>query len=198
MTPSQYYSKHLDWIEVPTHIDEREFGYQRADDRFVRHLAISNMSELWSMVMREYPIGLYCSNSRYRHPGAPMAEKQWISAELIFDIDGESREKLPTADVKELVDLLRWKFAIPADAISVYFSGNKGFHVHIKECEYDRLGSYGRHCIAQHIKSSGVSLDTQVTSDIHRIFRMPGSLNNKSGMPKVRVKDLDNMQHLFI
>jgi DNA primase small subunit len=38
----------------------------------------------------------------------------------------------------------------------------------------------------------GVSIDAQVTSDIHRIFRMPGTLNSKSGLSKASCADLDS------
>lgn len=199
MTPVEYYSNHLDAIEEPTHMDQREFGWTRLGDdgkeKFIRHLQITSMSELWSLVMREYPLGLYCSNSRYRYPAAPMAEKQWISAELIFDIDGESPEKLPVDDLAKLLEALELDIGISKELVTVYFSGNKGFHIHVKECQYDKVATYGRHCIAQHIKSKGVALDSPVTSDIHRIFRMPGSLNNKSGQPKTK---LAGMRHPFI
>jgi DNA primase small subunit len=36
----------------------------------------------------------------------------------------------------------------------------------------------------------GVRVDPQVTSDVHRVFRMPGTLNSKSGLSKVRCQDL--------
>ena len=35
----------------------------------------------------------------------------------------------------------------------------------------------------------GVKIDPNVTSDINRIFRMPGSINSKSGMSKIKIKD---------
>ncbi len=35
----------------------------------------------------------------------------------------------------------------------------------------------------------GARIDPQVTTDIHRIFRMPGSINGKSGLAKVPVPD---------
>ena len=38
--------------------------------------------------------------------------------------------------------------------------------------------------------SMGVRIDSNVTMDIHRIFRMPGTVNGKSGMAKVICKDL--------
>jgi len=36
----------------------------------------------------------------------------------------------------------------------------------------------------------GVKIDPNVTMDIHRIFRLPGSLNSKSGLTKIFCKDL--------
>jgi len=38
--------------------------------------------------------------------------------------------------------------------------------------------------------SIGSQIDPNVTMDIHRIFRLPGSLNSKSGLSKVLCKDL--------
>lgn len=37
----------------------------------------------------------------------------------------------------------------------------------------------------------GVKVDPGVTMDVHRIFRLPGSLNSKSGLAKTLCKDLD-------
>jgi len=37
----------------------------------------------------------------------------------------------------------------------------------------------------------GIKIDTNVTSDIHRIFRLGGSINSKSGLSKILCKDLD-------
>ena len=37
----------------------------------------------------------------------------------------------------------------------------------------------------------GLKLDAQVTTDIHRIFRMVGSLNGKSGLSKIVCYDID-------
>ncbi|MGZ5500553.1 MAG: DNA primase small subunit domain-containing protein [Nitrososphaeraceae archaeon] len=37
----------------------------------------------------------------------------------------------------------------------------------------------------------GIKIDPQVTTDIHRIFRMVGSLNSKSGLSKIVCYDLD-------
>ena len=39
--------------------------------------------------------------------------------------------------------------------------------------------------------SVGVKIDPNVTQDIHRIFRFPGSLNSKSGLAKVLCKEIE-------
>jgi len=39
-------------------------------------------------------------------------------------------------------------------------------------------------------QSIGVKIDPNVTMDIHRIFRLPGSINSKSGLTKIACKDL--------
>jgi DNA primase small subunit len=38
----------------------------------------------------------------------------------------------------------------------------------------------------------GAQIDPNVTMDIHRIFRLPGSLNSKSGLTKILCKDIQN------
>lgn len=37
----------------------------------------------------------------------------------------------------------------------------------------------------------GIKIDPGVTMDVHRIFRLPGSLNSKSGLSKIHCKDIE-------
>jgi len=41
-------------------------------------------------------------------------------------------------------------------------------------------------------KTMGVRVDPKVTMDIHRIFRLEGSINSKSGLSKIQCTDLDS------
>lgn len=41
-------------------------------------------------------------------------------------------------------------------------------------------------------KEMGVRIDPQVTTDVHRVFRMPGTLNSKSGLAKAGVESLES------
>jgi DNA primase small subunit len=41
-------------------------------------------------------------------------------------------------------------------------------------------------------KKFGVHIDGQVTSDVHRVFRLPGSINGKSGLAKTKCDNLES------
>jgi DNA primase small subunit len=41
-------------------------------------------------------------------------------------------------------------------------------------------------------KEMGVRIDPMVTVDVHRVFRMAGTLNSKSGLTKIRCKEIES------
>jgi DNA primase small subunit len=45
-------------------------------------------------------------------------------------------------------------------------------------------------------KTLAVRIDPQVTMDVHRIFRMPGTINSKSGLVKMRCDDFESFDPL--
>ena len=65
------------------------------------------------------------------------------------------------------------------------------------------LGTDGRNLkdVQKQLESAknqiGVRIDPNVTVDIHRIFRLPGSLNSKSGLAKILVNDIDKFNPYF-
>ena len=87
----EYYFNHSRAIEEPLKMEQREFGYMHFGQAgMLRHLSFKNMKELDAMLVREGPSDVYCSNAYYRFPTQqPMQEKQWLGADLIFDIDGK-------------------------------------------------------------------------------------------------------------
>jgi DNA primase small subunit len=311
-----YYFK-PDVIETPGKMEQREFGYmQLGQSGMVRHLSFKNMKELTATVMKEVPSDIYCSNAYYSFPTYPMQDKQWLGADLIFDIDGkdlhlpcvpshsypvcascghasppapeEKKEyyscpacggkkadsvSIPCEkcvdgskkEVKRLVDLLTGDLGVQQSDTHVYFSGNNGFHIHVSDEAYvsldpqarsDLVGylsgsglmaesvgvrkgnaenlffikfpkgglAYGwrgrvadklkidsssiirlKHIVEQKggytpfkvdldrmVRDMGVRIDPQVTTDVHRVFRMPGTLNSKSGLTKIKCSNLDS------
>ncbi|HEV8405103.1 MAG TPA: DNA primase small subunit domain-containing protein [Nitrososphaera sp.] len=303
-------------IKTPDKIEHREFGYmQFGQVGMVRHLSFNNMKELTATIMKEVPSDIYCSNAYYRFPTYPMQEKEWLGADLIFDIDGKDlhlpcvsshsyfvcancghasastpNEKkgyacplctskqsdsvsIPCAkcidgskkEVRRLVEFLTGDLGMQQADIEAYFSGNNGFHIHISNNAYvpldpqarsDLVGylsgsglmaesvgvrkgnaenlffikfpksglEYGwrgriadklkidgssiiklKHIVEQKggytsfkvdldrmAREMGVRIDPQVTTDVHRVFRVPGTLNSKSGLAKMKCDDLDS------
>jgi DNA primase small subunit len=174
-------------------------------------------------------------------------------------------------EVKKLINLLVEDFGIDSKTISVYFSGNNGFHLHVADKDYLPLLSVERAEISSYLLGKGfkletlgikinnekklvpilknkqlldcgwrgrilknlkinfysgknadnnfikqiekletiwncdfqqkvsktiedlsVKIDPMVTMDIHRIFRLGGSLNSKSGLAKILCNDIDS------
>ncbi len=155
-------------------------------------------------------------------------------------------------EVLKLLDVLQRDLGVRPDSITVYFSGHRGFHVHVegdledlaKEAraqvvEYLTLGSYDPglalrfldttedglatlvgwprrvadalrrrfgvpptraalerlagdpgSAVRQALQEVAVRIDPQVTMDLSRIFRMPTSLNEKTGLMKARCEDV--------
>jgi DNA primase small subunit len=87
----EYYFNHSRAIEEPLKMEQREFGYMHFGQAgMLRHLSFKSKKELDAMLVREGPSDVYCSNAYYRFPTQqPMQEKQWLGADLIFDIDGK-------------------------------------------------------------------------------------------------------------
>ncbi|MEM2910688.1 MAG: DNA primase small subunit domain-containing protein [Nitrososphaerota archaeon] len=71
-------------------IERREFGYFTFGQKvMVRHISLKNPSELFNMIKKVTPLHIYHSAAYYQYPQAPMEEKVWLGAELIFDIDAD-------------------------------------------------------------------------------------------------------------
>ncbi|MBI1661968.1 MAG: DNA primase [Nitrosopumilus sp.] len=164
--------------------------------------------------------------------------------------------------VEKLIEVLVNDFVISKENIHVYFSGNEGFHIHVYNSQFQKIGSRERSELTDYImfngmipetfgmkkfkpnrsdfpdinekgwrgrfakeffgsksnrsklissfvknpldeypsfkntlqtvsKKIGVKIDPNVTMDIHRIFRLPGSINSKSGLTKIHCEDLE-------
>ncbi len=312
----EYYFNHINLLEIPEHLEQREFGYVPFGSGMIRHLSFRNKGDLIATLVRDVPADLYCSNAFYRFPTYPMQEKQWLGADLIFDIDAKdlqlpcelshsyfictrckeassaksnvcescnntnlNQTSIPCnkcivalkKEVRRLIAVLTDDLGIEEKSVSVYFSGNNGFHIIASDQSFHLLGpearsdivsyltgtnlmaesigvrkgrdvsgsdflikfpksglSYGwRKVIADKLgidqgtvvklhnvvqrdggyegfkselgkmaKALGVKVDPQVTMDVHRIFRMPGSINSKSGLVKMRCNDLESFDPL--
>jgi DNA primase small subunit len=304
----EFYFKNANYVETPTRIEEREFGYAQFGNGMVRHLSFKDQGELHAYLLKHIPSDVYCSCAYYTNPTVPMQEKIFKGADLIFDIDADEMaltcakeheawicndcknvmgtkqecnrcnsikvEKTSLAcencidagkkEVKKLIKLLQDDLGILENEIKIYFSGNHGFHLHIYNTAFEPLDSPGRADIADYVmgnniipesfgvrknvqspkdviskfpnpddygwrgrisrelmqdekvkprviqkilksgysqfraelnsiaREMGAHIDPKVTMDIHRVFRLQGTLNSKSGLAKAPCDDIDN------
>lgn len=145
-----------------------------------------------------------------------------------------------------VVDFLTSDFGVSADKIRAYFSGSRGYHLHVFDKRFDLLDQQGRaeiadyirgtslpasntiwaslrhttpksaelqgwtgriasavgyapgqtsqpgKSVAQAIASQAARIDSSVTTDIHRVFRLAGTLHGTSGMLKMRLDPSGN------
>ncbi|MGB7954659.1 MAG: DNA primase small subunit domain-containing protein [Candidatus Nitrosopolaris sp.] len=312
----EYYFKYSKLLEIPEHLEQREFGYMPFGSGMIRHLSFRNRGDILATLIRDVPADVYCSNAYYRFPTYPMQEKQWLGADLIFDIDAKdlhlpcelghsyficakcgevsnaesevcescksttlNQTSIPCGkcifalkkEVRRLVAVLTTDLGIEEKSVSVYFSGNNGFHIVVSDKSFNPLDSVARSDVVSYLagtnimtesigvrksrdhsgndflikfpksglsygwrkviadklvidqssvvklsnivlrnggyagfkselgkvaKSLGVRIDPQVTMDVHRIFRMPGTINSKSGLVKMRCDDLESFDPL--
>lgn len=308
----EYYFNHTDLLETPENLEQHEFGYVPFGSGMIRHLSFRNRGDLVATLVRDVPADFYCSNAYYRFPTYSMQEKQWLGADLIFDIDAEdlqlpcefghsyfickrcsqvsgakydvceccksttlNKTSIPCdkcifalkKEVRRLTAVLTNDLGIEEKSVLVHFSGNNGFHIVASDKSFHLLGSEARSDIVSYLigtnmmtesigvrkgrdrsgsdflikfprgglsygwrkliadrlgidqasvvklnnvvqrnggyqgfntelkkmaKSLGVKVDPQVTMDVHRIFRMPGTINSKSGLVKMRCNDLES------
>ena len=145
-----------------------------------------------------------------------------------------------------MISFLTDDFGVEPGAIRVYFSGNRGYHLHVFDKRFDLLDPQARAEIAEYMKASSLPanqtiastlrrrppsspqgagwtrritgyvgarredypgtlqkliseaissqralIDSSVTTDIHRVFRLAGTLHGETGMSKTRVESID-------
>ena len=141
-----------------------------------------------------------------------------------------------------VIGFLTEDFGVDPGAVRVYFSGNRGYHLHVFDGRFDLLDQGARGEIAEYVRGSSLPLpqtiastlrrraqpgsqgagwtrritgyvdprkegyegtlqklvseaissqramvDSSVTTDVHRVFRLAGTLHGNTGMSKMRV-----------
>jgi DNA primase small subunit len=107
------------------------------------------------------------SAAYYEFPGAtPMQKKRWKGADLIFDLDIHAEGKYGPyvkldevkEDLERLVnDFILNDFGIKKEHILIVFSGNRGYHVHVRDPAYLGLGGDERRELVDYIMGQGLN-----------------------------------------
>jgi DNA primase small subunit len=157
-------------VPPPVRLARREFAAFPflVETSMRRHETLPTPADLSSYLAREVPRHVYYSAAYYRRPAeSTMAGKEWLGADLIFDLDADhlrGAEALGYADqlvrVKErLIDLvddfLLRDFGISPSELSLVFSGGRGYHVHVRDERFLSLSSPERRELVDYVQGTG-------------------------------------------
>ncbi len=150
-------------------IERREFGVGNSKKIDSRHLAFRSEAEFRSYLVSNTPFFVSHSAAYYHFPGAtPIEKKQRMGADLIFDLDIHASgkygvyPKLEEAKhevVRLIGEFLKSDFGISEKDILVVFSGNRGYHVHVRDDEYLLLEGDERREIVNYVRGEGLRYD---------------------------------------
>ena len=113
------------------------------------------------------------------------------SSWLWFDIDREDDIDAAVTDARRLVRFLCERWQIDVDALLLFFSGSKGFHVGLPTTLWNAQPAVIFHHYAKHFATclaglAEVEIDTGVYDRV-RLFRAPNSRHQKTGRHKRRL-----------
>jgi DNA primase small subunit len=159
-----YYYKN-NTIELPDRFGRREFAFLFFDGKgMMRHISFDRKKNFKTFLTERVPAHVYYSSAYYQKPDASsMEEKNWMGAELIFDLDSDhlpNAEKLSYEEqlksVKDefnklIKDFLLDDFGFNEKNIELYFSGSRGYHCHVKDQKIFNLDSSERREIVDYI-----------------------------------------------
>ncbi len=134
-----------------------------------RPVGFSTRDDVVDFFRKKTPLHAYYSTAYYSDPSVPMKEKDWLGADLVFDLDADhlpGGEELNYPEqlkkVKKKTNLLIHDFLIDdfgfdEDELHLYFSGHRGYHIHIRSKKILDMSSEARREIVDYI--TGVGLD---------------------------------------
>jgi DNA primase small subunit len=158
-------------VEPPSRLARREFAaFPFASETMMRrHATLPTPRDLAEFLAREVPRHVYYSTAYYRRPAEPtMAAKEWLGADLIFDLDSDHLRGAESLDYpgqlalvkRRLValvdDFLFGDFGIDPAATSFVFSGGRGYHVHVRDDRFVSLTSPERRELVDYVLGTGV------------------------------------------
>ncbi|MEM2963499.1 MAG: DNA primase catalytic subunit PriS [Candidatus Anstonellales archaeon] len=192
-----YYYSHPPAIPF---IEKREFGFGTWEEKIAyRHLWFKTNSELVARLLNDRPLFVSYSAAIYEFPDArPMTKKNWLGADLVFDLDAKHSEwdkEKKSLDcgkftcqqcfdyIKEQTQRLIDEFLIPdfgfsKSEISLNFSGNRGYHVRISNEDVMPLTREERREIVDYLLANGITFNDFFSSDGSKLL---GPTPNQGG-----------------
>lgn len=166
---------------APPAVADREWAHipftRSASTTMIRHEAILDATHLGDFLEQTKPRHVYHSAALYAEPGAnTMGAKGWRGADLVFDLDAdhlpgvdpdrdEMRDMLAACRTEtiELIEMLELDFGF--DDLTIVFSGNRGYHVHVRDEGVHSLDRAARREVVEYIRGEGLSFDSLMTTE---------------------------------
>jgi len=179
-------------LDIPE-IEKREFGIGNIKKIDARHLSFANTAEFRSYLVSNTPMFVSHSTAYYQFPGAtPIQKKVWTGADLVFDLDIHAEGKYGAyalldavkADAIRLVEeFLAADFGIAKKDITINFSGNRGYHIHVRDARYQEIGSDERKEIIDYIMGTGLNYRNFFEEEevMARVARLRGPKPDEAG-----------------
>ncbi len=199
---------------APRRIAEREFGVGNFDVKISqRHMSFRDERELKDYLSANSVPYVSSSPALYRYPARrPMEKKIWLGSELVFDLDvtdmtlpcqakhGKSwickacLNEVRKETLKLIYEFLIPDFGFSEAEISVNFSGNRGYHVHVDNNDVMLLDAAARKEITNYIAGIGIEFVDLFPTAGRRGEKMVGpSAKDKGWKGKIAKNFLENL-----
>ena len=157
--------------DMPKKFSRREFGFMFFGSRaMARHIAFSTTGNLKSFLVGNAPAHVFYSSAYYSKPAEKrMEDKDWLGADLIFDLDADHLAGADRMDYRETLDKVRREALKLVDDFlirdfgfenfEIVFSGSRGYHIHVYDEQVLNFGSRERREIVDYLTGKGIDLE---------------------------------------
>lgn len=166
-------------------IEKREFGVGDFGRKIVkRHISFSSIDELHRYLINNTPIYISYSSAYYNFPSKAMEDKGYIKSDFVIDID-ESLDSLDQIkpNLLELYDIFKTEMGLKD--ITINYSGNRGFHIHIRDDWIQELSKEGRAAILDYLNMSKLDIN-----NAEKVLEITKIGNKKLGVSYPKAKNI--------
>ena len=193
---TNYYRKSPLWSPPRTRFREWMF-IPFGNSPPIRHKGFSDVEGVRQFITQRPMHSCFYSTAYWHKPyELKMVEKDWIGADLIFDLDGDHLPGVTDRDFPAMLEVIQeqaytlWndylqpEFGFDEKYLQVTFSGHRGFHLHYRDPSLFQLDSEARREIVSHIRGEDVDVKSSLAR-YHQGDRTGWSARINQGMAKV-------------
>ncbi len=171
----------------------------------LRHKSFSDINSVRQFLCERPQHSCFYSTAYWKKPHKlKMADKDWLGADLIFDLDGDHLPGVTDKDFPAMIDVIQeqawslWNdflepdFGFKQEYLQVTFSGHRGFHLHYRDPKYFHLDSESRRELVSHIRGEGVEV-----SDLLNRSAMPNASGWAKRVAKGVTSVVDDLDRIY-